>query len=142
MWAGIQCIAVPFGTAPIREILAGQPGRSAGSPSRIGVVRVPRMLVSVRFRAAAGAASEMPRNAVQPWNQIDRRKGLRRRAGQAVPDGPFPEAAPAMHPLAHVLVWSGVLGFIGMVGYASKGGAVWMIIALMLAGIAMLIRWR
>ncbi|WP_336488972.1 hypothetical protein [Methylobacterium nigriterrae] len=47
-----------------------------------------------------------------------------------------------MNALAHVLVWSGVLGFIGMVGYASKGGAAWMVIALVLAGIALLIRWR
>ena len=47
-----------------------------------------------------------------------------------------------MNPLGLVLIWLGVLGFIGMVGYASMGGAAWIFAAVVLAGIALVIRWK
>ncbi|MEA1834599.1 hypothetical protein U8607_21120 [Methylobacterium durans] len=47
-----------------------------------------------------------------------------------------------MNPIAFTLAWAGVLGFIGMVGYASEGGAAWVFAAIVLAVIAFMIRWR
>lgn len=51
-------------------------------------------------------------------------------------------AGAAVNPIAFTLVWAGVLGFIGMVGYASEGGPAWVFAAIVLAAIAFMIRWR
>ncbi len=51
-------------------------------------------------------------------------------------------AGKTVNPIAFTLIWVGVIGFIGMVGYASEGGPAWVFAAVILACVAFMIRWR